>query len=115
MLTAWDPGDGSLRWVNLGWPGAVAVVTGVNEFGTLASQHDYSSSGADLSSGRMPRSVAARHALTFPSDANLSTHLGDVFAEQIGDVIYYKSLRASNDGRAMMRRGIRTRFAQSSY
>ncbi len=32
-------------------------------------------------------------------------------AEKIGDVIFYKSLRASKDGRAMMRRGIRTRFA----
>ena len=32
-------------------------------------------------------------------------------AEKIGDVIFYKALRASNDGREMIRRGIRTRFA----
>jgi hypothetical protein len=36
-------------------------------------------------------------------------------ADKIGDVIYYKSLRASNDGRAMMRRGIPTRFGAASY
>ncbi len=36
-------------------------------------------------------------------------------ADKIGDVIYYKGLRASNDGRAMMRRGIQTRFGAASY
>ncbi len=36
-------------------------------------------------------------------------------SEQIGDVIYYKSLRASKDGRDMMRKGIRTRFGDASY
>jgi hypothetical protein len=36
-------------------------------------------------------------------------------ADKIGDVIYYKSLRASKDGREMMRRGIRTRFGAASY
>lgn len=39
----------------------------------------------------------------------------DELAEKIGAVIYYKSLRASKDGRAMMKRGIRTRFGASSY
>jgi hypothetical protein len=38
----------------------------------------------------------------------------DRLAEKIGDVIYYKSLRASKDGREMMRRGIRTRFGGAS-
>ena len=36
-------------------------------------------------------------------------------ADTIGDVIYFKSLRASKDGRAMMRRGIPTRFGAASY
>ena len=36
-------------------------------------------------------------------------------ADAIGDVIYYKSLRASKDGREMIRRGIRTRFGGASY
>ena len=35
--------------------------------------------------------------------------------EKIGDVIFYKALRASKDGREMMRRGIRTRFGGASY
>jgi hypothetical protein len=38
-----------------------------------------------------------------------------VVADKIGDVIYYKSLRASKDGREMIRRGIRTRFGGASY
>jgi hypothetical protein len=39
----------------------------------------------------------------------------DKLANEIGDVIYYKSLQASKDGRDMMRRGIRTRFGGASY
>ena len=84
VLTARDPNDGSPRWVNLAWPGAVAAATGVNEFGTLVSLHDYESEGADLSAGRMPRSVVARYALTFATGGDLSTHLTDVFAELQG-------------------------------
>jgi hypothetical protein len=84
VLAARDPNDGSPRWVNLAWPGAVAAGTGVNEFGTLVSLHDYNSSGADLSAGRMPRSIAARYALTFARGGDLSTHLTDVFAELQG-------------------------------
>jgi hypothetical protein len=80
VLLARDPGDGSPRWVNLAWPGAVATATGVNEFGTLVSLHDYGSGGADVSAGRMPRMVAARHALTFAA-GDVSTHLGQVFSE----------------------------------
>ena len=84
VLTARDPGDGSPRWVNLAWPGTVAAGTGVNEFGTLVSLHDYDSVGADLSAERMPRSVVARYALTFATGGDLSTHLTDVFAELQG-------------------------------
>jgi len=84
VLCARDPNDGSPRWVNLAWPGAVAAATGVNEFGTLASLHDYDSQGADLVPGRMPRSVVARYALTFATGGDLSTHLTDVFAELQG-------------------------------
>ncbi len=87
VLAARDPNDGSPRWVNLAWPGAVASGTGVNEFGTLVSLHDYDSIGADLSAGRMPRSVVARYALTFATGGDLSTHLTDVFAELQGDEI----------------------------
>ena len=81
VLTARDPDDGSPRWVNLAWPGAVAVATGVNEFGTLVSLHDFNSNGADLAAGRMPRSVVARYALTFARGSDLSTHLASVYSE----------------------------------
>jgi len=84
VLAARDPSDGSPRWVNLAWPGGIAAGTGVNEFGTLVSLHDYDSYGADLSAGRMPRSVVARYALTFATGSDLSTHLTDVFAELQG-------------------------------
>ena len=36
-------------------------------------------------------------------------------AEKIGDVIYYKSLRATKDGKAFMKKGIKTLFGRSSY
>jgi hypothetical protein len=36
-------------------------------------------------------------------------------AEKIGDVIFYKSLRATKDGKAFMKKGIRTLFGGSSY
>jgi hypothetical protein len=39
----------------------------------------------------------------------------DQQAEKIGDVIYYKSLRATKDGMEMMRRGIRAVFGKTSY
>ena len=80
VLCAWDPQSGSARWVTLGWPGYVSVVTGVNEFGTLVSLNDYNSMGADLSAGRMSRMVAARYALTLAMGDDLSTHLADAFA-----------------------------------
>ncbi len=36
-------------------------------------------------------------------------------AHKIGDVIYYKALRATNDGKDMMRKGIRVVFGKGSY
>ena len=36
-------------------------------------------------------------------------------AEKIGDVIFYKSLRATKDGKAFMKKGIKTLFGGSSY
>jgi hypothetical protein len=81
VLCAYDPDDDSLRWVNLGWPGIVTVAQGVNEFGTLVSLHDYLSDNADLTAGRMPRMVAARYALTYCTDPDVSTHLPAVWDE----------------------------------
>jgi hypothetical protein len=84
VLCAWDPDDGSPEWVNLAWPGFITVATGVNEFGTLASLNTDFPFLTDLSAGRMSRMVAARHALTFPTDPDISTHLSAVFAELQG-------------------------------
>ncbi|MCK4338831.1 MAG: hypothetical protein KAW87_02430 [Candidatus Cloacimonetes bacterium] len=36
-------------------------------------------------------------------------------AEKIGDVIFYKALRATEDGKEMMRKGIKVKFGGSSY
>jgi len=79
LLLARDPSDGSVRWVNLAWPGYVVSVTGVNEYGTLASLHDYQSSLAI--GAHMPRTVAVRYALTAVRDLPLEKHLDTVFAE----------------------------------
>jgi len=80
VLCARDPDDGSPRWVNMGWAGIVTVATGVNEFGTVASLHDYYCN-TDFAAGRMPRMVACRYALTLATDPDISTHLGSVYAE----------------------------------
>jgi hypothetical protein len=79
VLLAREPSDGSVRWVNLFWPGGVTAVTGVNEYGTLGSLHDYQSKfkwGA-----HMPRMVAVRHALTLVKGLPLDQHLDAVWNE----------------------------------
>ena len=45
----------------------------------------------------------------------LSEEERDAASPQIGDVIYYKSIRATKDGMDMMKKGIKTEFAKSSY
>ncbi|MHC4751832.1 MAG: C45 family peptidase [Planctomycetota bacterium] len=81
MLCALDPNDGSPRWLNLAIPGFVVVATGLNEYGTIVSSHDYQSQITDRAAGRMSRLVAFRHALTFATDPDVSTHLDTVFVE----------------------------------
>jgi hypothetical protein len=70
VVYAFEPSDGSPRWVNLSWPGVVTVITGVNAQGTLSSLHDFNS-GTVSGSGLTFRSVAARRALTEPDAATL--------------------------------------------
>ena len=79
LLLARQPGDGSVRWVNLAWPGSVVAVTAVNEHGTLASLHDYQSQA--VAGAFMPRSVLARWTLTLVKDLPLDQHLDAVWAE----------------------------------
>jgi hypothetical protein len=73
VLCAWDPGDGSPRFVNLAWPGYVAVITAVNRYGTVSSLHDFGS-GATFPDGALCRSVAARYILTGMGDLPPSGH-----------------------------------------
>ncbi|UCF12235.1 MAG: PKD domain-containing protein [Thermoplasmatales archaeon] len=81
VLCAREPDDGSVQWVNLGPPGYITSPTGVNEFGTLVSSHDYQSYNSDTSPGRMPRMVAFRHAMTYATDPDVSTHINTTFNE----------------------------------
>ncbi len=45
----------------------------------------------------------------------LSEEDRDANAEKIGEVIYYKALQATKDGKSMMKKGIKPLFADSSY
>ena len=45
----------------------------------------------------------------------LSENEREANAEKIGDVIFYKALRATKDGKEMMKRGIKVKFGGSSY
>lgn len=81
VLCVWLPTDGSPAWVNLSWAGAVSVVTAVNEFGTQASLHDWNSYSGTPVSPCLPRSIAARYALTMVADPNIAGHADAVFAE----------------------------------
>jgi len=80
VICAWEPDDGSPKWINAAWAGYAVVVTGINEYGTLASLHDYNTGGT-VPSSAMPRSVAARYILTMPDGPGLTTHLTDGYAE----------------------------------
>jgi hypothetical protein len=75
------PEDGSPKWVNLAWPGYVLTMSGVNEFGTMISNNDYQSTNIDFSPDRMPRMVAFRHATTYATDPDVSTHLNTAYSE----------------------------------
>ncbi len=73
VLAAWEPNDGSVRWVNMAMPGYVAVITGINAYGTLVSLHDYNSS-VSTSPGLVARSVATRHILTGLASPSIADH-----------------------------------------
>ncbi len=81
VLCAYIPNDGSPSWISLGIPGMVIVVSAVNEFGTLIRQQDFNSQDPDLSPGRMSRMVASRHAATYATDPDISSHISTVFSE----------------------------------
>ena len=80
VIAIFEPDDSSPSWINFAWPGYITCVTGLNEFGTVASLHDYYESGS-YPSNPMPRVVACRYALTMPTNPDVSTHLDSVFSE----------------------------------
>jgi hypothetical protein len=67
VVLARQPSDGSVRWVNLAWPGFVTVATAVNEHGVLVSLHDYQST-VTASPGVTSRGVASRVAVSTVPD-----------------------------------------------
>lgn len=72
--------DGSPRWVSLDTPGFVGTWSSVNEYGTLVSCHAWIPFKCNLSSGRMGM-ASIRHALTYATDSDISTHLDTVYEE----------------------------------
>ncbi|MFH1131646.1 MAG: hypothetical protein V1754_09940, partial [Pseudomonadota bacterium] len=77
LLVARKPSDDSVRWINLAWPGYVASITGVNEFGTLASLHDYQTQA--YPGPYLPRSLLPRLALTMVKGLSPDKHLDAVY------------------------------------
>lgn len=79
VICAWEPSDGSPLWVNFGFPGYVSSVTGINEYGTIASLHDWNSSAGTDYPDALPRTMACRYVLTMDLGPDPSTHLQTAF------------------------------------
>ncbi|MBI5510012.1 MAG: hypothetical protein HY903_14745 [Deltaproteobacteria bacterium] len=62
-------------FVNVAWPGFVGVVTGVNEYGTLVSLHDYESATGVPGTPAASRAAIARLGLERDWGGDVSTHL----------------------------------------
>ncbi|MBD3236005.1 MAG: hypothetical protein GF330_04830 [Candidatus Eisenbacteria bacterium] len=79
VICAWEPSDGSPRWVNFGFGGYVSAVTAVNEYGTLASLHDWNSDQGPNHPEALPRTMACRYVLTMDLEPDPLTHLATAF------------------------------------
>ncbi len=80
VICAWEPGDGTPAWVNFGFPGYVSSVTGLSEYGTLASLHDWNSSSGTNWPDALPRTMACRWILTMDLGEDPLTHLQTAFS-----------------------------------
>jgi len=80
VLCAHIPDDDSPWWVSLDTPGFVGTWSSINEYGTLVSCHAWFPFECNLSSGRMGM-ASIRHALTYATDPDVSTHLDTVYEE----------------------------------
>jgi hypothetical protein len=79
VLCAWEPNDGTPAWVNFGFPGYVSSVTGVNEYGTVASLHDWNTASGTNWADALPRTMACRWILTMDLGNDPTTHLQSAF------------------------------------
>jgi len=80
VICAWEPDDGTPAWVNFGFPGYASSVTAVNEYGTVASLHDWNSSSGTNWANALPRTMACRWVLTMDLGSDPMTHLQTAFA-----------------------------------
>ena len=86
---------------------------GIKDFNWTKNAHKVLDSGTDITikyeSDGTSRPLDTMEAYFLPKEERLKN------AEQIGDVIYYKSVRCSNDAKEIMRLGHKARFAKISY
>jgi hypothetical protein len=106
-------GQSGIRGVSLAAHLRINPDLGIADFDWTENAFKVLESGTDLTfkyeSDGTSRELDTMEAYFMPEDER------EKVADAIGDVIYFKSLRASKDGREMMRRGIRTRFGSASY
>jgi len=86
---------------------------GIEGFNWTENMHTVLESGTDMTF-KYESDGTAREMDTMATYF-LSDEDRDAAAEKIGDVIFYKALRATKDGKELMRKGIKTVFAESSY
>jgi hypothetical protein len=79
VICAWEPNDGTPAWVNFGFPGYASSVTGVNEYGTVGSLHDWNSASGTNWPNALPRTMACRWILTMDLGNDPLTHLQTAF------------------------------------
>lgn len=86
---------------------------GIEGFNWTENMHKVLESGTDMTfkyeSDGTSREMDTMGTYFLPEDER------DANAEKIGDVIFYKALRATKDGKEMMKRGIKVKFGGSSY
>ena len=86
---------------------------GLEDFDWTDNAHKVLESGTDMTykyeSDGTRRELDTMAAYFMPEDERRAN------ADKIGDVIYYKALRATNDGKDMMKKGIRVVFGKGSY
>ncbi|HOX36874.1 MAG TPA: FG-GAP-like repeat-containing protein [Candidatus Brocadiia bacterium] len=76
LITASFPESGCSR-INVTFPGCATVATGLNQYGTQVSVHNYYPEITYPEIGSLPRSIASHMLLTSPNDGDYTHHLAD--------------------------------------